>query len=243
MDNKKAVAAALAAALSASGAAAATSFDNPADLLQETKVEPVVEHMDSSPDALGSQDDDQDGEEKKGQPARSGVVREFILGLPIAVRAVVVLPLWVLGVLVMQAGSLLFAGLSPIWSALLGFVLLFAVLLAAFTLTAKAIFPDLPLKKILNRHTIKWVFAASVLAFLADWLAGALWADYARFRYIVKGVLLLIGLGVPVFVFVKREKRRRKKAAEELEEEKEEEPEELVFHSLGETFRVRMPKG
>ena len=46
MDNKKKIAAAVAATIAASGAAVDASFDNPADLLQQNTVEPKIEYVD-----------------------------------------------------------------------------------------------------------------------------------------------------------------------------------------------------
>ena len=145
MDNKKKIAAALAATIAASGAAVDMSFDNPADLLQQdASVEPKIEYVDLE----NGQDEDQAGDEEKQRQntaAKSGAFREWILGLPLAVRALFILPQWFIGHLILTGGSMLFAGLSPILHWLLGFVLLALVIMGAFTVTAKAMFPDLPL--------------------------------------------------------------------------------------------------
>ena len=87
MDKKKAAAAAAVTVAAAAGMVTGTVFDSPADLMGE-------------PAAIVSvQADEDDGgtateERQKGPAAR---IREWILGLPAAVRMLVGVPLWVLG--------------------------------------------------------------------------------------------------------------------------------------------------
>ena len=243
MDNKKKVAAALAATIAASGAAVDMSFDNPADLLQQdASVEPKIEYVDLE----NGQDEDQAGDEEKQRQntaAKSGAFREWILGLPLAVRALFILPQWFIGHLILTGGSMLFAGLSPILHWLLGFVLLALVIIGAFTVTAKAMFPDLPLRKILNRHSIKWILIVSAIIFLADIVLGMTWSGYAHVRTLVTGLFTLAGLASVVIWFARREHRRRARiCAEEENAVEAEEPEDLVYTSLGQTFTIRPPQ-
>ncbi len=240
MDNKKKVAAAVAATIAASGAAVDASFDNPADLLQQdSAVEPHVQFVDLENDQdPGATDEDK---QKAAETQKSGPVREWILHLPLAVRALFVLPFWFIGHLLVMGGSLLFTGLSPILHWLLGFALIAVVIAGAFTATAKAMFPDLPIRKILNRHSIKWILIAAAAVWLADILLGIFWAGYAHFKSLVLGCFTLIAIASVVIWFARREKRRRKKLEEEAAAQliEEEEEEDLVYTSLGQTFTVR----
>ena len=244
MDNKKKVAAALAATIAASGAAVDMSFDDPADLLQQDAgIEPKIEYVDleNGPDDGQTADDEE--KQKPAKSARTGSLREWILGLPLAVRALFILPQWFIGHLILTGGSVVFAGLSPVLHWLLGFVLLALVIAGAFTVTAKAMFPDLPLGKILNRHSIKWILIVSAVIFLADIVLGMTWSGYAHVKTLVTGLFTLAGLTSIVVWFARREHRRRASLcmAEEIPEEPEE-PEELVYSSLGETFTIRPPR-
>ncbi len=242
-QKKAAAAAAMAAVISASGAAVEASFDDPADLLQSTAVDPKIEYVNAD-------EDDSDGamqEEKKETEKRqgaAGVFREWILGLPLYVRAVFILPQWFIGNLVIAAGSFLFAGLSPILNWALGFVLIALVIAAAFTVSVKAMFPDLPLRKIINRHSVKWILIASAAVFLADLVLGVFWPGYARFKTLFMAAFTLAALGMTVMWFARREHRRRLHEMEETlaEEAEEAEPAEYEYTSLGQTFTVRPSK-
>jgi len=240
VDKKKAAAAAaVATIISASSTAVEANFDNPADLLQQTNVEPKVQHIDMG-DPQDNSDTDQDSEKQKGK-TEAGTFRSFILGLPLAVRYLFVLPMWFLGNAIVYGASLLFAGMSPILQGILSFVMLALIIAGAFAVTAKAIFPDLPLRKIFNRHSIKWILIGSAGVYVADLVLGITWAEYAHFKTIIIGVMTLIVLCAIVTWFMRWERRRRAKLeAKALEEQKQEvESDEVVIESLGETFVVK----
>ena len=241
MDDEKkkkaAAAAAVAAIIGASGAAVDANFDDPADLLQSTAVEPKVQHID-----LGDSQDNgivQDDEDKQQAKDEKGTFRGFILSLPLAVRVLFVLPMWCAGHLIMLGGGLLFAGLSPVLQGILSFALLAVVIAGAFTLTAKAMFPDLPLGKILNRHSIKWILIAAVAVYVADLILGICWFGYAHFKTIITGGMTLVALGAITIWFARRENRKRARLAEKAQKQEEPESNELVYESLGQTFVIR----
>jgi hypothetical protein len=242
MDNKKKVAAAVAATIAASGAAVDASFDSPADLLQaDISKEPQIQYVDLENDQdPGLQDEDK---QRQAESNKGGPIREWILHLPLAVRALFVLPFWFVGHLLILGGSALFSAASPLVNVLLGFVLIALVIAGAFTATAKAMFPDLPIRKILNRHSIKWILIASAAVWLADIVLGMFWADYAHFKTLILGAFTLIAIGSVVIWFARREHRRRlKAAAKAAAKEAKKEPEDLVYTSLGQTFTVHPPQ-
>ena len=243
MEHKKAVAATLAAMISATGAATEASFEDPADLLQNNKPDPHVEYIGAAADDVTDDDDSaQDEEKQRVQKKGGGVFREKILELPVAVRAIFILPQWIIGNVVVWAGNLLFAGLSPVLNWALGFVVMALVIMAIFTITAKVLFPDLPLRKILNRHTFKWVLIVSLAASAADVLLGVFWTGYTRYKYIVIAVLTLVASGSLVIWFSRREKKRRAKAAEKGEDPvpaEEEKPVELMYSTGGQTYTFK----
>ena len=125
MDNKKAVAAAIAAVISASGAAIDATFDNPADILQDTSIQPKVAYADPTINP----DDDTIQDEKKEAQTVKGTFRGWILSLPIGVRALFIVPQWFIGNVIVAGGQFLFAGLSPLFNALLTFAIMAAVII------------------------------------------------------------------------------------------------------------------
>ena len=124
---------------------------------------------------------------------------------------------------------------------LLGFLLIALVIAGAFTATAKAIFPDLPVRKILNRHSIKWILIAAVAVWLADLLLGMFWMEYAHYKTLFLGGFTLVSISSVVIWFARREQRHRVKlAAKEAARAAQLEAQaDLVYTSLGQTFKVR----
>ncbi len=111
--------------------------------------------------------------------------------LPWAVRALVLLPLWGVGEALTALLSAFFA--SPVGRALVHFLLAAAVLVGLFALVWKLLFPEVPLKKLLHKKTLPWLFGAAALLTAADFLLGCVWEDW----HIVRIVLMaLLGFGV-----------------------------------------------
>lgn len=224
MEDKKrkaAAAAAVATIIGASSTAIEANFNDPADLLQSTNVEPKVQHIEMGDD----QDSDaaQNDEDKKGAKTGKLTFRDFILGFPLTVRVLFVLPQWFIGSGIVFLGGLLFSGMSPVLRGILSFVLLALVIAGAFTLTAKAMFPDLPLGKILNRHSIKWILIAAVAVYAADLVLGIFGAGYAHFKTVITGAMTLLAMGGIAVWFARKEKRRRsssKSIGQQLEKER-----------------------
>ena len=243
MDKKKAAATALATTIAASGAAVDATFDSPQDILQNTYVEPVVDYVtpDGTIDDDGTTQDDEDKGEQAVTAAKK-TLREWVLELPLAVRAIVVVPLWFVGNLVMYAGHLVIVGLSPVWGSILNLLMLAGVLTAAFTIAAKAMFPDVPLRKILNKRTFKGILIAAVFVFLLDLALKVGWPPYMQYRTIAIALFTLAVLFLLVMRFGRRENKRRRKEREMAEAMGVDE-EDLVYESLGQTFTLRRPKG
>lgn len=236
MDKKKAAAAAVASVIAASGTAVEASIDDPADLMQQTGTDPKVEYVGTDAD---QSDDDTKKESIKEKRTAREAFGDWLLGLPLGVRILFVLPQWIIGTLIVGAGQVLFTALSPFASWILSFLLITLVIGAAFLVTAKAMFPDLPIGKILNRHSIKWILVASVIAFGVDLALGFLWTGYTRYKMIFIAGIILLSLISLVIWFDRRERRRRRAEAEKQAQLEEKEPEELVYSSLGQTFTIK----
>ena len=166
-------------------------------------------------------------EEEAVSGVRSGL-RERILQLPYAVRLLVILPLWALGFGLLTGATALWSTvLSPVLAKALGWLCLLAALLGAFLLAGKSIFPDLPVKKILNKRSLTGLIVGSVLLGAADLIAPLVWADYVRIETIVRICGVGLVLGATTLAFVRREHKRRKALPVVEAEPVESEPEEL----------------
>ena len=235
MDKKQAAAVSLASVIAASGAAIDGAFDNPQDILQNDHPEPAVLHLDSADggDGDGAQDD-----KTKKQTAKKASLKENILALPLAVRVLFVIPLWAIGHVVTMAGGALVTALSPLMGGVVHFLLLALVMLAVFTISAKLMFPDLPLRKILIRHTIKGVLIAAVCVFGIDFAMPLIWPDYTRWKVLILGAMTLAAVSLLVFRFGRKEEKRRK---EEASDEFEEQDDYVVVSSMGKSFEMKVP--
>ena len=188
-------------------------FSSPVDLMQDPSRHPenffpntaVEMTLDEPPaDDIAPDEDDggcvEDEEKRRGWKA---ALRSRILRLPLAVRACVCLPLWAVGWLLLSALTALWGGvLSPLLGDVLTWVAIAAIVLACLLGVVKTAFPDVPVKKILNRRTVLLVLAGVVLCAGLDVLLPDVWEGYetvrAWFRF-AGSTALLAGAAVPFF--------------------------------------------
>ncbi len=187
-----------------------------------------------TPDAAGGDDIDDDaeaGDEEEGSRRRGlrARARQWVWRLPYGVRAVIGVPLWALGWLIITGCTALWTGvLSPLFGTVLGWIVTAAVLLGAFALTGKALFPDLPLKKIVNKRNFLALLIGTAVLAVADNVAPLFWDGYAKIADVVRAVGSAGLLGGVTAVFAKRERRRRKKLAEKAARAEEKEKPETM---------------
>ena len=166
MKKRKAAAAAAVTAAAVAGVVTGTAFDSPMDLVPEITV--TAEQQAEDDDAAVSQ-------QQKGPMAR---VRQWVLGLPAAVRMLVAVPLWVLDWVLTSAASLLWVGASPWLARLLSWVCLAVVLLGVFACSVKAAFPDVSFRRLLRPGNVLFLLLASALLCAADLALPTLWKGY-----------------------------------------------------------------
>ena len=197
--------AATVALLTAASVTVGGMFDSPAAILDD-EAKPLVAYVSDGAEDDGDAEAGEENSEKTRRRA-SVSAREAILRLPLAVRLLVVLPLWALGTTVTALLGTLAA--SPIGQAALNMLLIFAVFAALFTLAAKAVFPDLPLKKILNRRSLTGLLFGALTLGALDAVLPLVWEPYEEARRAVLAVGTLALLGAAMLHFSLREQRRR----------------------------------
>ncbi len=239
-EKRKRAAAAAVAMVTSASLLVGGIFQSPAALLEDEELIPPAITQDEddldgpggdgdggdggSEDSCGEEESEQE-EEETGQGGVRATLRQRVLQLPYAVRLLVILPLWCLGWLLLTgAGALWTAVLSPVLGKALAWLLLAAALLGAFLLAGKTVFPDLPVKKILNRRSVLGLIIGSVVLGAADIVVPLFWAEYTRVENIVRAVGVLLVFGTVTGLFVRREIRRRKALAAAAPEPKPEEP-------------------
>lgn len=185
--KKKAAVGVVAAAASAS-VLVGGAFDSPADLLStdggddNNSSAPVLHTLSAQtaqPAAVNDPGDDASDENDGERRQRFPAVRRWILGLPIGVRALVGVPLWAAGWAITSGLALLWeAALSPLGGKILAWVLAAVAAILVFALTAKALFPNAPWKKILRPRNILILLVGMVVLGATDTLLDIFWEDY-----------------------------------------------------------------
>ena len=230
MKNKGAATAA--ATIAAAGVLIGGSFEAPADILKDNDAAlappPIVETLNAEvePDGGGPESEDaaaEEEEEKKKGGLRART-REFVLRLPLAVRACVAVPLWAIGWTIVSIFSLLWGSLlSHVGAAVAKWVVIALMLLAALAITVKTVFPKTPLKKIFNKRSLLWVLGGSIVFCIADFVLWHFYPDAPRLLDIagaVASAALLLAAVIPV---LKHEKKARDKLKQEEKEARERE--------------------
>lgn len=144
------------------------AIDTPNDLLEDDVAAVTIEAQ-ADDDMAASNDD-----ERKGSP-----LRRWLLSLPLPVRALIGIPLWALGWGITELFALLGqAALTPLGHTILSWLLTALLAVGVFAATAKAIFPDLPLKKILRPRNILIVAGGVLLFGVLDTVLPLFWTDY-----------------------------------------------------------------
>lgn len=238
---KKAAAVSAVALLTAASVATGSLFDSPAALLAEDGAPVVYTVSNGVEDAA---DDADAGETENGETRRRGGARAAlsarILRLPLFVRLLVILPLWALGSALIAAAGAAWTLLSPVMGKLAGFALLLALLAGTFLAAAKTAFPDLPLKKILNRHSLAALLLGAAALTAADAALPLVWDDYGQIRNVALSVGFFAALCCVTVPFALREQKRRLTAARAAAE-RAKRPDKLVFTDGVGTYTVRVP--
>ena len=174
------------------------AFSGPADITQDQSAgsnftpAPVVLDIDEFVNTPVDEDDDEDGDEQKTvRQSFMARFRQAVLSLPQTVRLLLVVPLWAAGTAIMTVISFLWNILfaSPLGAFIASLFMGFAILLGLFTVTAKALFPDVPIRKILCKRNIIILGCLAVLLSAFDAVAPAYWHSYPLAAALLKLVL------------------------------------------------------
>jgi hypothetical protein len=175
------------------------AFNAPADILEErpdTQVSnpPIVLDIDEYVNT--SVDDEDDADEQKS--SKLGVMARFrqaVLSLPSSVRLLIITPLWLIGTALMTLVTFLWNTLfaSPLGAFIASFAVGFAVLTGLFAVTAKTLFPDVPLRDILTKRNVLILAVGAVILSGLDAAMPLFWEKYPAVSFLVK---LVFGAGV-----------------------------------------------
>ena len=199
-------------------------FNSPADLVEkpngpgidrafppvaEEVIDEEAEDEGKNPDTGGSGGaEGSDGEkaEAGASPEKESVkeaAREGIYKIPVFIRTLIGVPLWALGWVISKAAAAAWAGvLNPVLSTVLGWVIVAVFVLLAVAGTVKAAFPDIPVKKILNKKTVISVIASVAVLGIFDSVAPNFIDGYLKVSNAVKfagSALIAVCIALPFF--------------------------------------------
>lgn len=175
-------------------------FDSPADIIEDQadthlSNPPIVMDID---EYTGTEidDEDEDADEKKAEKLGFFTLfRQAVLSLPSPVRILIISPLWLIGTALMTVITFLWNTIfaSPLGAFIASFAVGFAVLVGLYAVTAKTLFPDVPLKDILSKKSLITLGAAAVILSGIDAIAPLFWNKYPALSFLVK---LVFGAGI-----------------------------------------------
>jgi len=230
-SKKRLAATGLVASVTAAGVFLSGLFGSAGEILtpeDESRGNACTDRYDIDGADGGAVDDaDADGEDEDAEKKRPGLraaARRRLLSLPLSVRALVVLPLWAVGTGLTALCSALFTALSPAAERLFTWLLIAGVIFGVFLLGAKTLFPDLPLKKLLNRKTVPFLLISAALLCLLDAALTLFWTDYDDVRGFLRALGVALTTGTALLALGVR--RRRAAAAKEADRPGEEPGEE-----------------
>ncbi|MBQ2602238.1 MAG: hypothetical protein II583_02330 [Oscillospiraceae bacterium] len=241
-EKKKAGAAGAAAAVvAAASVAVAGAFSSPAAILEdEDKPSVYVERTETEESSAESSPvETEEDEEERKKPGLKAVVRKKLLSLPLAVRTLVLVPLWAIGTGIIFLLGGLWQVLSPALGKVLGAVALAALVYGIIALGIKALFPNVPIKKLFNRKTIPAVCIAGAAAVAFDVILPLFISDYSNIRSVAQTVLMTIAAGIAIVSMSVIFSRRKKPEPAPEPEPEPEIPEEIMLEDAGGSFKIR----
>ena len=237
------VMASAAALITAASLVTGRTFNTAGELLRpEDEVAPPPAYTDTLlPDDGDDADTGDENDERRGRNQKL-TLRERIARLPLALRLTVFLPLWLLGQLFLGWAAVLWPLLSPLLGHIGAFALLLLMLLGLFLLGAKALFPNVPLKKLLNKKSFAVLLIGAVALGAVDLALSLAGSEAQTARRLVSAVGSLLVLGSAALPVVLG---RAKALPEPLAEAEEDAPPEdtLTFDDGAGEFTIRARNG
>ncbi len=116
---------------------------------------------------------------------KKDALRTWLLKLPVPIKALFLMPLWLLGAIPVAIGTGALSALGPVWARVLGFVLQAGVLLGVFCAVYKLIFPDRKLKELFTKKNRRWLLLGAVAVTAADLLLAQFWSGWSILRVVL----------------------------------------------------------
>lgn len=183
--NKK-IAAGVAATVAAAGIATNLLVDpeelvHSADYLQRIRAEAVGELADYDITV-----------EEEAEKTRADAVRAWIIRLPVAIKALFLLPLWALGAIPVTIGTAVFTAMAPLWAQIGGALLQIALLIGAFCLGYKLVFPEKKVRNLFKKKNLRWLLLGAGAVTTANIVLTTAWTGWPILRAVI---MTVVGFG------------------------------------------------
>lgn len=213
--KKNSAAVSAVASVTAAGILLSNMFTGPGELIKQyDRINAPI----SVTDTLISNDDDGDGgdvgiSEDKQKNVRASLRKRF-LALPVTLRALLGVPVWCIGRITMAlVGAAWSYALHPALGIALKYICIAALVLAAITVTVKAVCPDIPVKKVLSKKNVSTVVICTALFGVAGTVMQVFCPEGVRAYEIFESVVILAAL---IYAAIKIASLSKKNKAKEL---------------------------
>ncbi|MBR0461307.1 MAG: hypothetical protein IJJ00_01160 [Erysipelotrichaceae bacterium] len=143
----------------------------------------------------------------------------FLERIPLFIRAIIGVPLWFIGHLILKAvNGLLKITLLPVWKFLITWLLLFLLILLIVVICIKLLFPELTLREILSKKLILTVAFGTLAITVIDLILPRFLENYDKFKYDCIYILGLVLIVLIMFPYIRKRVRTPKIIHEDLEE-------------------------
>ena len=167
-ELKKKATKAIIAASTASGIVVGGLYSSPEDLIHP---KPVIMNID--------EDEDFYDEHVKKDENFGDKLRNYINNLPLIVRITIVLPFWAIGFVIIALCSNLWKLIgNPLLSHLSVWAVIAMVMLAAFAIFGKIMYPKIPIKKFINKNTLIITGVTVVILCICHLVFPNIWDEY-----------------------------------------------------------------
>lgn len=130
--------------------------------------------------------------EEEAEKTRIELLRSWIIRLPVAVKAVFLLPLWALGAIPVTLGTAALGAVAPIWSQILGVLLQAGILTGVFLGAYKLLFPNRKVKDLFKKRNFRWIALSAGVVSVANIVLTTAWTGWPMIRAIA---MTVVGFG------------------------------------------------
>ena len=187
-----------------------STIDNPNEIINNMNIKQNnnIEYA-----SINEDDDIFDDYGQEDSSDFKNIILNLIYKLPKFIRIIFIVPMWFLGTFISFMLNKLLKLLSPILGLIIDFIVSTLISLLIIVICVKILFPNLSLKKILNKKTILTVVIGNFILFVLDIIMPHIYPDYTfyrnLFKLIVRTIIIIILLIPFIKLFIKKNKKAR----------------------------------